>query len=447
MAYTNSNVIKQDYGREFSIGLYVESYGYFWLDNTDIYKFYFIEDLYSYTLTGKLQFHDRNNIFEFGSLIGGISVNVVFGEEYDVGLFFHVYRADRTIPSGPNEEGKHNVIELTLGSENFHYLNHQRFSRSWSNENLTEIVSDIIKNMVNVESTQYDITDNADEKISFVMPYWTPNQALTWLLLRASSNEKWGYCCYTMVTPGARSSTLMKVETIESMLRQSTILNDVNDGIYLLSTDKPYYYNRILSYDISGLDLFSNKKLRGGHVLGYDFNRKKLLDEKFQYSQGQNTFNENIGESIADKFTMFGDWTLMAGTEYSNLNDIDTNLVMMNDDDEIIMKNIYLNNWIKGYCLQNMMSITVRGHESRQIGKLIQIQWPSSSRDEVYNTNLSGLYLIKNITHYFSPRGKPSYRQKLGLIRNAYNYEEMSNRVLYPAQKKNTNVGSLLGVD
>ena len=62
-----------------------------------------------------------------------------------------------------------------------------------------------------------------------------------------------------------------------------------------------------MSYEISGLDLFSNKKLRGGNCLGYDFEKKKLLNKKFQYSPGSNYFNQNNGISMGDKFTMLGE--------------------------------------------------------------------------------------------------------------------------------------------
>jgi hypothetical protein len=51
---------------------------------------------------------------------------------------------------------------------------------------------------------------------------------------------------------------------------------------------------------------------------------------------------------------------------------------------------------------------------------------------------MNGLYLIKSITHHFSPKGKPAYKQKVGLIRNAYNYDEISKRLLYPSNKINT---------
>jgi hypothetical protein len=91
------------------------------------------------------------------------------------------------------------------------------------------------------------------------------------------------------------------------MLSSDNILSDKNDGVYRMVTPDLYNFNRILSYEVSGTDMFSNKQLRGGHVLGYDFKRKKLIDKKFQYSPGSNYFNKESGEDVVDNFTMLGD--------------------------------------------------------------------------------------------------------------------------------------------
>lgn len=435
----DSNVKVQDYGKEFSVGISVYNQDFYWLSNNEIYEFYFIEDIYSYLITGKLIFYDRYSIFEFGSLVGGILINIVFGVDKDLTLTFQVYKSDRIIPeTSHRNEMSENVIELTLVESNFRYLVQQKYSRSWRNKNITSIVSDILKNMVFIESEQQNIVDQSSESIDFCMPYWTPQQSINWLLLRASSNNKWGYCCYTKTKADHRSYAILEIQTLENMLSSDNILSDKNDGVYRMVTPDLYNFNRILSYEVSGTDMFSNKQLRGGHVLGYDFKRKKLIDKKFQYSPGSNYFNKESGEDVVDNFTMLGDWTLLSGTEYSLFNDTDVNSEIIGENNETIIKNIYFNDWIKRYCMQNTVNIVVRGHEDRELGKLIWIEWPSSSKDEVYNANMNGLYLIKSITHHFSPKGKPAYKQKVGLIRNAYNYDEISKRLLYPSNKINT---------
>jgi hypothetical protein len=86
------------------------------------------------------------------------------------------------------------------------------------------------------------------------------------------------------------------------MLQQSELLYDRNDGVYVFGDSDIYNQNRILSHDISGVDLFSNQQLRGGHILGYNYNTKNVIDKEFKYSD-----TSNNTESIFDKFTMLGD--------------------------------------------------------------------------------------------------------------------------------------------
>jgi len=60
------------------------------------------------------------------------------------------------------------------------------------------------------------------------------------------------------------------------------------------------------------------------------------------------------------------------------------------------------------------------GGASRYAGQKINVFWPSVDLKEVYNSMDSGMYLIKSITHQFSPMKAPLYTQVLVLIKNAY---------------------------
>jgi len=439
---TNLNTTKQAYGKEFSIGITTND-NTRWLNNADVIECYFIEDLYAYMRTGKLTFIDKNGIMEFGSLVIGSTVDILFGEgtydgsvgKDDTVVTLEIYKAQNITQSSPNVDGKQNVIELILVEPQFQNLTNQKYSRSWNQKKITTIMSDILEKMVGFDIDYITITDESDEIIDFTMPYWTPLQALNWLCNKSSSDGKWGFCCYMRRDYDYNDiGKAIEIQTLESMFQSKDIIEDTNSGIYTLSSPLLYDYNKILSYEMSGVDLTSNKQIRGGHLTGYDFKRKKFLENIYQYSEGQ----DDIGESIVDNFTMLGDWTLFKGTEYSTLKDADVDIQMIGDDDENIIKNVYFNNWVKRYSVQNMINIIVRGHESREVGKMITIKWPSIDEEkESYNSNLNGKYLIKSVTHFFEPNGKPSFKQKLGLMKNAYNYDEMDEKILLPSIKKN----------
>jgi hypothetical protein len=144
---------------------------------------------------------------------------------------------------------------------------------------------------------------------------------------------------------------------------------------------------------------------------------------------------------------MLGDWTLLPSSDNSLLDDSSVNITYEGDDNENILKNIFLNNWIKNYCVQNTLNITVMGNEYRKIGKLINIIWPSSyTEKEIFNANLSGTYLIKSVTHYFSPNISTIFQQKLNLVKNAYNFNNIPETLLQKSDKKNNLNSNFLGL-
>jgi hypothetical protein len=81
---------------------------------------------------------------------------------------------------------------------------------------------------------------------------------------------------------------------------------------------------------------------------------------------------------------------------------------------------MWYDNWIKQYCLQQTFSFLVVGHIDREPGTQIEVEWPSSSKDEKFNKQFIGRYLIKSITHQFGNNNDQFYIQKLVCIKNGY---------------------------
>lgn len=87
---------------------------------------------------------------------------------------------------------------------------------------------------------------------------------------------------------------------------------------------------------------------------------------------------------------------------------------------ECLLENMYYSDWIKQYCLQQLVSINVSGHVERYAGGQIEINWLSGNSDVMFNENYMGRYLVKSITHQFSAQTEPQYIQKMVLIKNGY---------------------------
>jgi hypothetical protein len=180
--------------------------------------------------------------------------------------------------------------------------------------------------------------------------------------------------------------------------------------------------NKILEWWISGIDKGSNSIIRGGTWRGFDFTTKKLLDNEYVYSDG------------SDNTMMLGSKTL-----YHKLDDKDSSNVMVGDIDNNLLDSIAYNDWCKRYNMQFILNLIVEGSEKRFAGQQILIEWPSIARNLgnqlPFNDLLKGKYLIKSVTHSFSPGGTFPYRQRLVLIKNAYT--NISSNILYKAAQTN----------
>lgn len=404
-----------DYISKYSVYIIFEDENVY-IDTAAIEDLYFIEDIFSYSIVGKLQFHDRQGILEFGPLTGNEKIGILYGVQDDVERVFDIYKINKIIPSWSNANAKENFIEIVFVDEIFYNLTNRKYSKSYKNKKISEIVSDISTNIL--EETSFDKwEDSIDIMSCFYIPYWTPKKAIDWLIKRSrgATSRKPGFLFY-------RNFNGLNFVTLEQLLNQKKLM-DIGwegSGFYTFEGESKYPYNKILGYELSGIDNMARIELKGCVKKGYDFKRKKLIDNSYTYDDG------------ISQFTLLGEKSL-----FEDISDSEVNHDITGESDENIIDNIYYSNWIKTYSMQQVLSLVLHGHERRHSGGLVEIEWPSSNEKEIYNKNFAGKYLIKSITHQFAG-GTPTYRQKIMLIKNAY--EGSDNIELVKA--KNKNLGS-----
>ena len=193
--------------------------------------------------------------------------------------------------------------------------------------------------------------------------------------------------------------------------------------------EDPYFTNKILSFAIQGVDNYQMPYLRGGFKYGYDFSTKSFIKEQFEYSD------------LIKDVTVLGKRSL-----YSNIGTPRADYVLEGEPDSNILEAMFVSDWQKRYSLQQAIKIIVRGHEQRFAGDMIEIQWPSTEKDEIWNKQMNGLYLVKSVTNQWSSMTKPNWVQKLVLIKNGYT--DSRNKNLLKSSRKNiygTTVSSVLG--
>ena len=390
------------------------------IDNKDLIDCYFIEDIYSHSMVGKLVFNDVYGMWEAGPFTGHEKVYIVYGEETEkITREFNIYKVNKISQLSNINISGDNTIDVTFTDNLFINLTKSRYSRSWTDTKISDIIEHIAKNMLDV--TTFDQFEASNETLPyFYMPYWTPLEAINWLSKRGSgaiSNTP-GYLFYHN-NKGYNYVTMEKLLQTRNVLNTGLVINGA-DEYYLFETKDPVYRNKILGWKMYGIDFTGMNSIRGGHTLGYDFENKSLLDEG-------NTYVPMI-----NNYTMLGRKTL-----FTDISNESMSYSMEGDNNIEALNNIYGNSFIKKYCLQQCLSIVVRGSEMRYAGAAIKLFWPSQTTNEMYNSMYDGAYLIKSITHSFKPYKNPAYRQKMVLIKNAFSDS------IYPGLVQSTRVSYL----
>ena len=388
------------------------------LMNEDIYKLYFIEDIFGFSIIGKIIFNDRFNFMELGPFTGQERIAVIYGVgESDKNMIFDIWKVNKISQSGPGiRETSENMFEISLVDPFFIPTTLRRYSKSWKDETYSQIMTDILNNMCFVAAGGFPLNmEESSNSTDFIIPYWTPKNALNFLTRRAKGKRS------------GSSGYLVFNNTVNGLTTNAVTLNYLLADIGKTLDKKPYKFqsdivsdkNKILEWWFSGLDRTGNQTLRGGYWRGFDFNTKKLLQVGFKYSDG------------SDRNVMLGRKGL-----YGQMDDLNSSNHMVGDNNIDTLVDIGFNDWAKRYNLQFVLNIIVEGDETRHAGQHIEIEWPGFTGEQSkMNDALKGKYMIKSVTHNFMGGGHFPYKQRLVCIKNAY--QNINSAVLYNSKITN----------
>lgn len=399
----------------------------------DIVQLYFIEDIFSFSLTGKMIFNDRNGIIEDGPFTGTEKITILYGDSGIEGkddtykpkrLEFYIYKVNKILPRSPTRKGDENVVEVILVDEFFHRLHSKKFSLSFSDIRMSDIVKHIAKNHCGIET--FGRFEATKEKIDFFdCSLKSPSENIKWVMDRSSgiTTKTAGYLFYRTT-----EEKPWQFQTLESLLGQKGMMGPEGER-YLYNFDNPNvnYINKVLSYSTSHVDHSQLKNLISGTRLGYDTKRKLFLRREYNY------------EDILKEYTILGNFSLFPkGIPVDQPKETNTG-----EDREDYIDNLYKGDWIKRYCMQLTVSLVVKGHEDRHAGGMIEIEWPSGdSRQKMFNKNMMGKYLVKSVTHNFSHGTTPTYTQKLICIKNGY-YDSDEEKLVKAVKVNKSQTGGL----
>jgi len=404
----------------FKIDIYTQA-GQVTLDNANVVEVFFIEDIFSFCMTGKIIFLDKTGMMEFAPITGNEMVSITYGVKNNIKVNFKIFSLMNISGLGFAEAGSQQMMEIVLVEPRYFAMTSAVFSRSWKNYYISDIIKEISNNiLLNEDFKQFESTN---EKLPyFYIPYWTPLEAIRWLLDKGSGSVSGlpGYLFY--------GNTLgLNYTTLESLFLSKEMEMDEdtkNVAMYKFNTTTQDI-SAIITWEMSHVDLQSFNVLRGGHRLGYDFETKNFINRYYNYKK-----------SIS-KYTVFGRKTLFPDISMKN-----SRYELTGETDKNIIDNIYYSDFIKRYTKQMAMIITVRGHERRSAGLITSILWPSGDKEQVFNKNLEGKYLIKSVTHHFGMKS-PTYTQKLVLLKTGY--DDSNDKLLVTSSRMNLDFAKKMG--
>ena len=413
-----------------SVQIALDQKNIFLIQSQHIRECYFIEDIFTHCIVGRLVFTDVHGLFEHGPLTGNELVSIVYGTNETREIIFELWKVENIIQASPNNPTDETLMEITFVDTSYSNMFVTKHSFSFAAETpYTTITDYILENMVGWEKKLIDTepcTNFNPNPIAF--PWWTASEIIRFILKRARSSitTKSGYLHYNNTEDGWKTN----VKTLDYLFSNQNKI-DSNTWIFENANENPHGQNKIFEWWLEGMNKNAMDQTRGGTWKGLDTTQRKFLTKEYSYANG-----------IAD-MTAVGTKSL-----YSDLSDLNSYHKLTGEATQEDLNLVAYDNWIKQYDSQMQLVVVTPGNERRYAGLQVEIEWPSTQRHEFANTGvhfqkqMKGKYLIKQVTHYFTGKTTGSninYMQKLKLLKNAY--QESDARTLLSVPTAHQNIG------
>ncbi len=370
---------------------------------------------------GKLALKDTKTITEFLPLQGNETITITYAswindDRIEKEYVFDIYKVSDIQNISEGNVGTRTsfasfAVEFFFVEKQHHRLHSQFFSKSYIDMLYTDIILDITAKYAGIASWQ-EFEAAPEEIENFCTNLKSPADSIRWLMERITGDWS-GEPGYLMYSNTKVSGDSFNFVTLEYLLGSAPLITPPGDGLYTIGGRNQHYINHMRGVDISCVDQSSCDKLMRCNYLGYDNFRKYQIKREYDYMKAIGHFTMLGADTLFNGGTLMG--KILKPQEVLTGESGDKYMLL-----ECLLDNMYYSDWIKQYCLQQLVSIHVHGHVERYAGGQIEINWLSGNSDVMFNENYMGRYLVKSITHQFSAVTQPNYIQKMVLIKNGY---------------------------
>jgi hypothetical protein len=385
------------------------------INPTAVVQFYFIESIENMFLTGKIEIEDIGGLLEKLPLTGEETLEVIIEQDLKGDteiislktLEFEFYN----IELGITDRIKTTKYICHLVEKGFFDFVNKSYSKSYKEKHVSDIVEDICKNQLGLESDQYDVEDTSD-KVNFIIPYWKPLTSLkyfTRIARRKQSPTESGYLFYS--TTGDEDTE----NPIKKFVSFATLLEVKPDT----SAEKKYYFkkNSINPNFINNFQDVKNPNFKNRKILKDGVSGKKYYGVDFVTDKTLYTVEKKYSEFVASA-KMSGNVSYLS----IGLDDVDSEVEFMGYPDRKLIEARQDFRFRMSLESFNKREVLVDGALNRNCGKTIYVEQATDNPDELHNVEHSGTWLIKTITHSFMIK---SYDQKLVILKDAYESTEV----------------------
>ena len=435
----------------------------FW--SSDVLELYFIEDIFSLSVTGRVQVIDIKGAIErIEGFTGDIGLSFIFyrensetGEKTEMqSKTFYVYKLSGLTMDVTR---KTKIYQILFADITYILFNKLHFSYSWQEKTTPDkIITDLCMKLAKCPHKQ-NLWETSDTEFEcYLSPFWNIRQNLQYVAPRTRSQEHQvsGYCFFTASDLNAGYE--INYVSLEKMLSSTEAIPTHNMfDFYQAQAPRPgaeLDECRVSSWQVLSFDNANLDNIAGSTYFGYD---PEIEKGPFKC---EFTYTEAI-----EKTTILGNTSLFeeirkteSGPDMKDSVDPAKPIKWYMTRDKDMLENLWYDDWVKRYCQAQMIEVVTLGTSKRKIGTLAELlvprnfEWQPKGNEGFYDDpqiqelhpRWSGKALIKSITHYFTAK-EPAYLQKVVLIKNGYEKAmgQGSGIQLLPAVKKNLGSGGV----
>ena len=352
---------------------------------------------------GSLLLVDGNDLFNNFYLCGNEYLNVVIDQpslDAPIKKTFRIYKVSNR--TNNNNAGAKYILYFT--SNEAILSSSTVVSKAYKNKRLSDIVVDILRNVLNVTPKKINRLEITSGQYDIVIPSYRPLEAIQWVASRSYTSSQ-NYCYYFFESRDGfefvSQQTLFKQNPIKNLIYDIKNTNETPNQSSDVSKNKNSLEKMRILEDFDMIKSASNGAF-ASRLLSVN-----LMTQQFNYNDYVATLAASQNR-LLNKYMPINDQKLMQST-YSNFKTyISTNSTKQEKENSVelwLMNRQMHKNLLENFRVKGVLS----GDITLKAGDIVNLKFPkyvaADSSGKQFDQYRSGKYLVADITHKFNNTG------------------------------------------